>query len=445
MSKRNRRPDFPQKLRVLVVGGGGREHALVWKLHKSSSVERVYTTHPNNPGIKALAAAVDHDYTTQKAYRLKQFIHREGINLVVVGPEGPLAEGLVDKLEDDGDGGPVTVFGPSAAAAQLESSKGWAKQLMRAASVPTAEGRVFRDAASAYAYLDTREEPPVVKASGLAAGKGVFVPGTIDEARDAVRAIMTDKAFGEAGAEIVMEERLKGPEVSIFAVTDGNNIVLLDPCQDHKRLNEGDTGPNTGGMGAYCPCDLITAQGFSTVQRDIIIATLDALKRERITYRGVLYAGLMLTPAGPKVIEFNVRFGDPECQCLMRRFKGDLGRFLYAAAVGRLDEADIDTNEEAVVCVVLASGGYPGLYETGHEITGLDEAEAMPSVQIFHAGTARKDGKLVTAGGRVLSITATGESIEEARDRAVAAADVIHFNGKVFRRDIAHQVAAVRG
>ncbi len=451
---------LPDRIKALVIGGGGREHALVWRLKKSKSVEAIYSTHAGKPGepggnagIRALAQPLDFDYDIKQAYRVVQFVRAQGINLIVIGPEDPLAMGLVDTLEKllQRDPGPeVAIFGPCQAAAQLEADKAWAKQLMRSAAIPTGEARVFLDEQGAIEYIRTREELPVVKASGLAAGKGVVVPSSRQEAETAVREMLSDKKFGEAGSRVLLEEKLSGPEVSVFALIDGQNAVLLEPCQDHKRLGEGDTGPNTGGMGAYCPTPIISEQQLDIVARDIVIATLDALKREDIQYRGCLYVGLMLTPAGPKVIEFNVRFGDPECQCLVRRISGDFGRLLYATATGRLDlieSTDFGFNDKAderfVCCVVLASGGYPLSYQKGVPIEGIEDAEKVPGVTVFHAGTIRADGQLKTNGGRVLNVVATGASIAEARDRANEAAEKISFVGKTYRRDIAWQVAPV--
>lgn len=424
------------KVNVLLVGGGGREHALAWKLKQSSSLGALWTTHPSNPGLASLCRPIDHPFSMREVYRTEQFCRREKISLVVVGPEGPLAEGITDKLTSD----QTAVFGPSREAAQLESNKAWAKQLMRSAAIPTAEGRVFHDHEAAKSYAMSRDDAQVVKASGLAAGKGVIVAGTRSEAVAAIERIMVRREFGDAGAEIVIEERLKGPEVSVFALCDGRNIDILETCQDHKRLGDGDTGPNTGGMGAYCPTPLVDARLMESIQREILIPTVDALRREGIEFRGVLYAGLMLTPAGPKVLEYNVRFGDPECQCLMPRLDVDLVRLCHASASGRLPEVDLNWNPVSVCCVVLAAPGYPDEPRKGIPITGVDEAGAMPGVTVFHAGTALDpSGQLVTAGGRVLNIVGTGATIEESRDRAYAACDRIHFEGKQMRRDIAHQ------
>ncbi len=443
MPKPRRDRSIPDRLRVLLVGGGGREHALAWKLAQSPSVEAMFTTHPSNPGLAALAQPTGFDFSVRELYRLAQFVTHERIDLVVVGPEGPLAAGITDLLASD----TCAVFGPTKAGATIETDKAWAKQVMHGASVPTPDARIFKDAAGALAHLEARETAPVIKATGLAAGKGVFVPKTMDEAAAAIHTIMDGDAFGNAGRELLIEERLQGPEVSIFALTDGRNILILDSCQDHKRLGAGDAGPNTGGMGAYCPVPekIFDAKMMATIQREIIVPTIDALRRDDIEYRGVLYAGLMLTHAGPKVLEFNARFGDPECQCLVQRMQGDFAKLLYASATGQLASIeDFEQSNDAVVCIVLASAGYPEKPTLGVPIMGIDEAEAMEGITIFHAGTrieehGPKAGQLLTAGGRVLNVVATAATIADARTKALAAAEVIQFEGKQYRRDIAWQ------
>lgn len=420
------------KLNVLLIGGGGREHALAWKLKQSARLGTLYATNTTNPGIAALAKPIDHEFSVKEAYRLQFFIEKHDVRLVVVGPEDPLAAGIADKLTSE----KVAVFGPTADGARLEADKAWAKQLMRSALIPTAESRSFTDSEMAKAYLETRDEAQVVKASGLAAGKGVVVAGSLQEALDAVDRFMVKREFGDAGREIVVEERLKGPEVSVFALTDGRSIYILDSAQDHKRLGENDTGPNTGGMGAYSPTSLIDEKLLTRVQNEILLPTVDALRRDDITYRGVIFAGLMLTPGGPKVLEFNCRFGDPECQVLLPRLKGDLVEILYATATGQLEHVDLSWDSRAAACVVLASGGYPGSYKTGVPIEGIEEAEALPGVRVFHAGTKREGGQLVTNGGRVLNVVATGDTLTQARELANRAAELIRFEGKTWRRDI---------
>jgi phosphoribosylamine--glycine ligase len=420
-------------MNVLLIGGGGREHALAWRIAQSPRLGRLWITHPQNPGLAALGTPCDAPLDLANPFRLERFCVHQKIDLVIIGPEDPLAAGLADALRGDR----TAVFGPGAAGARLEADKAWAKQVMRAASIPTAESRTFTDPAAAVAYLESRETPQVVKAAGLAKGKGVIVPDSLGEAIAAVDRIMVRRDFGDAGATVVVEERLDGPEASVLALVDGRTIYMLDACQDHKRLLEGDEGPNTGGMGAFCPATVLDDRAADAVQRDVLVPAVDALRREGVEYRGVLYAGLMLTHAGPKVLEFNVRFGDPECQPLMMRWKGDALDALHRTATGRLDGASIDSDPRVACCVVLAGEGYPDSPRIGDPIEGLDEAEAMEDVQVFHAGTKRDDeGRIVTAGGRVLSVTALGETLEDARARALAACDVIRFEGKQLRRDI---------
>ncbi len=428
-------PSKPEPINVLLIGGGGREHALAWRLKKSPSLSRLFASHPDNPGIADLARPMGFALNTKEAYRVEQFCRHEKIGLVVVGPEAPLAEGLADALTKAG----IPVFGPGREGAQLESDKAWSKQFMRTASIPTAESRICENAEAARSYIHSREvQAMVVKASGLAAGKGVFVCDTREEALDAVDRMMQQREFGAAGDRVLIEERLKGPEVSVFALVDGRSAAVLDLCQDHKRLGDGDTGPNTGGMGAYCPASVLDARTMDMVHREILIPTLDALRRMEIEYRGLLYIGLMLTPSGPKVLEFNVRFGDPECQALLPRITGDFAQLLLATATGKLHDAEWDTNDLHTCCVVLASEGYPGKHTTGVPITGLEEAGAIEGVLVFHAGTARRaDGAIVTNGGRVLNVVGTAPTADEARRRAYEACDAIHFAGKTFRTDIA--------
>jgi phosphoribosylamine--glycine ligase len=315
---------------------------------------------------------------------------------------------------------------------------------MRSAAVPCAEGRTFHDLESAEHYLEPRDEPCVVKAAGLAAGKGVIVCDTRDEALEAVRSMMVEKTFGDAGATVIIEERLQGQEISVLALVDGRSIWVLDPAQDHKQVGEGDVGPNTGGMGAYCPTPLATSEIMAIVERDVLVPTVDALRREGIEFRGVLYAGMMLTPAGPKVLEFNVRFGDPECQPIMARLESDLLALLWHVATGMLDSSELSMSPKTACTVVLCSAGYPGAYSKGHVISGIEQAEAMDGVTVFHAGTARNSsGEFVTAGGRVLSVTALGADLCEARDRANAACELISFEGKFFRSDIGSRVLGI--
>ncbi len=430
-------PNHPddKKLNVLLVGGGGREHALAEAIAASPRLGTLYASHCENPGIGALATPAGVPIDAAQAYRAQFFCRDKGIDLVVIGPEGPLAAGLADCLREKG----VAVFGPNKDGAQLEADKHWAKDLMRGAAVPTAESRSFTDAEQAVAYSISRTQPPVIKASGLAAGKGVVVPKSHKEAADAIRWMLNDKAFGDAGARVLVEERLEGPEVSVFALTDGTGVYILDACQDHKRLRDGDEGPNTGGMGAFCPSTLIDDATMERVQREVLLPVIDSMRREDIDYRGVIYTGLMLTAAGPKVLEFNARFGDPECQVLLPRLASDALEMLYATATGDVEKLELAWHPGAAVCVVLASEGYPEKPIAGQPITGIEEAGAMEGVFVYHAGTKtdKSSGELVTAGGRVLGVTALGDSVEDARERAYAAAEKIHFKGVQLRRDIA--------
>lgn len=421
-------------INVLLIGGGGREHALARALAASPRLASLHTTHPQNPGLARLAKAVDVPVTRAEIYRLVQYCDRHAISLVIIGPEGPLAEGFADALATD----TRLVFGPRAAAAQLEADKAWAKQLMRSASIPTADARVFTKLDQAVSYLETREEPPVLKAAGLAAGKGVVLPKSMEEAVAFLTDCFKGDKFGAAGRKVLVEERLEGPEVSVLALVDGRSIYVLETAQDHKRLLDHDEGPNTGGMGAFSPSAKLDENAMDLVQREILVPTIDALRREGIDFRGVLYAGLMLTPAGPKVLEYNVRFGDPECQAILPRLKSDFLELCLATCTGKLADADIEFDPRPSCCLVLASKGYPEKPVTGDVIIGIPEAEALEGVTLYHAGTKLNDkGQTLTAGGRVLNITALGETMHEARERAYHAANKIDFPGKQMRTDIA--------
>ncbi len=431
MAKR-RPPQLPDSFKVLLIGGGGREHAIAWKLRQSPRVKALFATDHSNAGIAALAKPIDHAHSMREVYRLQMFCDREDINLVIVGPEAPLAEGIAEKLSKPGR----AIFGPGQAAAQLEADKWWAKDMMRAASIPTAEARVFRRADEAKRYLESRNDAPVIKAAGLAGGKGVYLPESREDAARAIDEIMVAKRFGDAGSRVIIEERLTGPETSVLALIDGRNILALDQAQDHKRIGEGDTGPNTGGMGAYCPAPVLSGEQMARVEREILVPIVDTLRRDDIEYRGVLYAGLMLTPAGPKVLEFNVRFGDPECQAVLPRMKCDFAELCWRTATGSLDEAALEWDTRHSCCVVLAQDGYPGESKKGAVIEGIDEVERDGAL-VFHASSRRNDaGKVVSGGGRVMSVVALGDTLDEARERANAAAAKIRFEGKVFRRDI---------
>ncbi|MHC5003036.1 MAG: phosphoribosylamine--glycine ligase [Planctomycetota bacterium] len=435
----------PSRCNVLLIGGGGREHALAWKLAQSSRLGTLWLTDAANGGLRGLGKPCPIAMDPGNAFRVQRWCDEQSIHLVVVGPEAPLAAGIADVLASDGR----MVFGPSKAAARIEADKAFAKKLMRQAAVPTAEGRLFDTAEAARTYVRTRETGCVVKASGLAAGKGVVVCDTPQEALDAVDRIMVQRSFGAAGDVLVVEEKLSGQELSVLALVDGRTIWLLDPCQDHKPVGEGDTGPNTGGMGAYCPTTVVDAGMLDVIEREILVPTVDALRREGIEYRGVLYAGLMLTPGGPKVLEFNCRFGDPECQPLLMRLEGDLVVLLWATAAGGLEHVDVSFDDRTACCVVMCSEGYPGAYAAGKPITGIEAAEALGGdrgdVVVFHAGTTvDESGALCTSGGRVLGVTALGEDLRAARDLANAACARISFEGAFYRHDIGDRVLAAR-
>ena len=422
-------------MRVLVIGSGGREHALSCALAQSASVDHVVTA-PGNPGTAAVgdnvACAVD------DADGLLAVVDEHAIDLTIVGPEQPLVAGVVDRFEDAGH----PVVGPTAAAARLEGSKAFAKDFMQRHDVPTAAYRTFSadEYTEASAYLDEVGAPIVVKASGLAGGKGAIVCGTQAEAHDALERIVQDREFGTAGDRVVIEAFMEGEEASVFALTDGANYVLLTPSQDHKPIGEGDTGPNTGGMGAYAPAPVLSGQQLTQVCRTIIEPTLTGMADEGHPYRGVLYCGLMITDEGPKVVEFNCRLGDPEAQVVLPLIESDLGEVFAALADEALDTVALRGSDRAAACVVLASDGYPIEYETGFPITGLDAAEALDGVSVIQAGTEQTaDGTLVTAGGRVVNVVATADTLEEALDRAYTGVDRVDFPGKTFRRDIGHK------
>lgn len=425
-------------MNILILGSGGREHALGWKLKQSPKCSKLFFA-PGNGGTAALGTNVDlriEPVDTKAVDAIDYFARQNKIELIVIGPEDPLSQGLADRLAKPGR----YVFGPVQAAARLEADKAFSKQLMRAASVPTAEARIFTDHQAALTYVSSRESGVVVKAAGLAKGKGVVVCKTPAEAVAAVNMIMGDKAFGDAGNTVVVEEKLTGQEVSVLALVDGRNIFVLDPAQDHKQVHEGDTGPNTGGMGAYCPTPLIDDALMTRLQREVLVPVVDSLRRDGVTFQGVLYAGMMLTPGGPKVLEFNCRFGDPETQALMMRLRGDLVDILIATCTGKLADVDLSWDPRSCCCVVMASGGYPGDHKKGVPITGIDEAEKLEGVQVFHAGTSRKDGKLLTAGGRVLNVCALGKDLREAQQRANEACSRIRFEGAHYRKDIGFRV-----
>ncbi|MBA7625741.1 Phosphoribosylamine--glycine ligase [subsurface metagenome] len=417
-------------MNVLLIGSGGREHAIAWKLAQSKNLSKLYTA-PGNPGTAKCGKNVP--IGVNDTDKLVDFARENDIGLVVVGPEDPLAAGVVDAFE----AADIKAFGPSAAAAKLEADKVFAKQLMRSSAISAAEGRIFERFSDAKAYIASRDESVVIKAAGLAKGKGVFV---CDDPADGILAaekIMCDRIFGPAGDKIIVENKLLGEEVSILAFVDGRNIYLMESSQDHKPIGDGDTGPNTGGMGAYSPAPVVTEDLINRITREILVPVVDGMNRNGTPYKGILYAGLMITAGGPRVLEFNVRFGDPETQPVLIRLKSDLLEVCLAVCDGRLDEVTLEWDQRPAVCVVMASGGYPGDYQKGKRITGLNEADRIEDVVVFHAGTAVKNGDIVTNGGRVLGVTALGQTVADAKARAYRAVDKIKFDGAYCRRDIA--------
>ncbi|MFN0198316.1 MAG: phosphoribosylamine--glycine ligase [Planctomycetaceae bacterium] len=418
-------------MKVLVIGQGGREHALLWKLKQSPLVTEVYCA-PGNAGTAL--DGVNVDIAATDIDRLLKFAKAEQIGLTVVGPETPLVNGIVDAFDAAG----LKIFGPSKKAAQLEGSKAFAKEIMRKGNIPTADAKVFHTAEDALHFIEEREETSlVVKADGLASGKGVTVCGNRHSATRAINECFVDQVFGAAGKTVLIEERLFGQEVSILAIVDGNTIIPLETSQDHKAAYDDDQGPNTGGMGAYSPAPLVTPELMDTIIDKILVPTVHTLRRDGIKFRGILYAGLMITAQGPKVLEFNVRFGDPEAQPLLMRLKTDLATILLAGAEGRLAELPpLEWSSQPAVCVVMAAEGYPGTYRKGLPIRGFAEAAALPDAKVFHAGTAQHGDKIVTDGGRVLGVTALGDSIPDAKRRAYEAVKCIRWDGAWCRKDI---------
>jgi len=418
-------------MKVLVVGGGGREHAMVWKVRQSPRVEKVYCA-PGNAGIAQLAELVD--ISPDDITALARFAEENGIDLTLVGPELPLTLGIVDEFQRRR----LPIFGPNKQAAQLEGSKVFTKELLRKFAIPTGFFGSFADADEAKRYIAEVGPPIVVKADGLAAGKGVFICATQKEADEAVDEIMQTRIFGDAGERVVIEELLEGEEVSFIALTDGTCVRPLASSQDHKRALDGDRGPNTGGMGAYSPAPVVTEELHQRIMREVMEPVVRALRQMGIDYRGVLYAGIMVTETGPKVLEFNVRFGDPECQPLMLRLRGDLVELAEACIAGTLADVAIDWDERASACVVLAAGGYPGRFEKGKPISGLESLAGWRDGMVFHGGTESRDGAVVTNGGRVLSVAALGSTIAAAIEEAYRGVAAIHWDGMHFRRDIGH-------
>jgi phosphoribosylamine--glycine ligase len=417
-------------MRVLVVGAGGREHALAWRLARDPAVKKLFVA-PGNAGVAREAECVR--VAPDDAAGMLAFVERERIDLTVVGPEGPLVAGLADRLAERGH----PVFGPSSEAARLEGSKAWAKDLCERYGIPVAGGLSAGSMSEALGALDAFGPPYVVKADGLAAGKGVVITEERDEAVRALERALVEEEFGDAGSTVLVEEHLTGREVSAFALADGRTALPLAFAQDFKRVGDDDAGPNTGGMGAYSPVPFVDDATAERIRTDVVEPTIRAMADEGVPYRGVLYAGMMLTDAGPRVLEFNCRFGDPETQALMPRLASEPAALFLACARGELPSRRVDLRPGACVTVVLASGGYPGAFETGFEIEGLEAAERVGGATVFHSGTAERRGRVVTAGGRVLSVSATGSSIAEARDRAYDASGRVSFEGMRYRADIA--------
>ncbi|PWV81710.1 phosphoribosylamine--glycine ligase [Halomonas sp. A11-A] len=424
-------------MKVLIIGGGGREHALAWKVAQSPLVAQVFVA-PGNAGTAREAGLANVDIAVDDLDGLVAFARDEGIDLTIVGPEAPLVVGVVDRFREAG----MAIFGPTAGAAQLEGSKSFTKDFLARHAIPTADYRTFTEVAPALAYLAEQGAPIVIKADGLAAGKGVIVAMTLDEAEAAVRDMLEANAFGDAGARVVIEEFLDGEEASFIVMVDGETVLPMATSQDHKRVGEGDTGPNTGGMGAYSPAPVVTDEVHRRIMERVILPTVKGMAAEGHPYTGFLYAGLMIDAEGnPKVIEYNCRFGDPETQPIMLRLQSDLAELCLAGARGELAGKACDWDPRAAVGVVLAAGGYPGSYRKGDVIEGIEAAEAT-GCKVFHAGTAEQDGQLVTAGGRVLCVTALGEGVSAAAGQAYRGVDAIRWEGVLCRRDIAYRAIA---
>lgn len=426
-------------MRILVIGSGGREHALVWSIAQSKLCDKIFCA-PGNAGIAQIAECID--IKLEDIAGLLDFARKEKIDLTVVGPEVPLSLGIVDEFTKYN----LKIFGPNKAAARMEASKVFSKELMAKYKVPTAGFKVFDNPDEAKKYIEKVGSPCVVKADGLAAGKGVVVAKTIDEAKQAVDAMMREKIFGDAGNRVIIEECLEGQEASILVITDSKKVIPLVSAQDHKRVFDNDAGPNTGGMGAYSPAAVVTKELFKEILEKVIYRTIDGLAKEGIDYRGVLYAGIMLTKDGPKTLEFNVRFGDPETQAILPRLKSDLVEVMLATSEQKLNRlSNLDWDDRACVCVVCTAVGYPGNYEKGKEISGLDKATKIKDIVVFHAGTKLQNNKVLTNGGRVLGVTGLGKTIKEAIDKAYMAAKEINFEGMHYRRDIGRKAINIEG
>ena len=416
-------------MRILIIGSGGREHTLAWKIAQSPKVAQIFCA-PGNAGTAQFATNVQ--IGAEDILGLRDFAKNNHIDLTVVGPEVPLVLGIVDEFESHG----LKVFGPKKNAALIEGSKIFAKNLMKKYNIPSADFLSFTEEAEAKKFLKKIGAPVVVKADGLAAGKGVIICQTEKEAERAIERILREKEFGDAGNEVIIEECLEGEEASILAFTDGKTVIPMVTSQDHKRINDGDTGPNTGGMGAYSPAPVVTDEMLNQILKEILESTISAMAAEGSPYKGVLYCGLMITKKGPQVLEFNCRFGDPETQAVLPRLKSDLVEVMEAVIDSKLEGYKLDWDKKAAVCVVLASGGYPGKYKKGIEIENLDKAREAENAIIFHAGTKEENGKIITSGGRVLGVTALGEDIQKAIDQAYKVVQVIKFKGMHYRRDI---------
>lgn len=416
---------------ILIIGSGGREHTLAWKLAQSKLVNKIYAI-PGNPGMEDVATCVSG--SVEDNTFLVNFAKENNIDMVVVGPEVPLTNGIVDDMEKVG----IPSFGPKKLAAQLEGSKSFSKDIMKKYGIPTAKYEVFTEADKAKAYIEQEGAPIVIKADGLAAGKGVIVAETKQQALDAIDEIMCDKAFGSAGNSVVIEEFMAGEEASVLAFTDGKTIIPMISSQDHKRAHDGDKGPNTGGMGTYAPAPVVTEDLMKTIKSTILEPTIQAMAKEGHPYKGCLYAGLMITSEGPKVVEFNARFGDPETQVVLPLLDSDLGEIMLACINGTLADCDIKWSDKAAVCVVMSAGGYPAKYRKGDEILGLENA-AQNNILVFHAGTAKQDTKIVTNGGRVLGVVALGDDIKSAVDTVYNGIKTIDFKDVYYRKDIAHR------
>ena len=417
-------------MKVLVIGGGGREHALVWKIAQSPKVSQIYCA-PGNAGISKLAQCIN--IGADNIAKLVDFAQKEKIDLTVVGPELALSKGIVNEFNRKG----LRIFGPSKKATEIESSKVFSKYLMKKYNIPTANYQVFQNSEKAFDYIKQQNFPLVIKADGLAAGKGVFIVKDLVQARDALDALMEEKKFGEAGRQVVIEEFLEGEEVSILVFCDEKTVVPMVSSQDHKKIFDNDRGPNTGGMGAYSPVPFCNHKSEEMVLQKILIPVIKGLQKEDREYKGVIYAGLVLTKEGPKVLEFNARFGDPETQAVLPRLETDLIEILLAVVEGNLSKVNIKWKDKAAVCVILASGGYPGKYQKGKVIYGFEKLENKKDIIVFHAGTKLQEGKIVTAGGRVLGVTAWDDTISKAKDKAYEGVEKIYFKNMYYRKDIA--------